>query len=62
MECRYNACPKRKARTILLAGKIIGTIFYDAEGYILVDFLPQKGNCQYSSLVSNTPETMTCTL
>jgi hypothetical protein len=33
---------KEEARTILSTGKIIGTVFWDAEGCILVDFLPKK--------------------
>jgi hypothetical protein len=33
---------KEEARTILSTGKIKGTVFWDAEGHILVEFLPKK--------------------
>jgi hypothetical protein len=31
---------KKKARTVPSAGKVMGTVFWDAKGCILVDFLP----------------------
>jgi hypothetical protein len=33
---------ENKARTIPSAGKMIGTIFWNAEGFTVVDFLPRK--------------------
>jgi hypothetical protein len=32
----------KKARTILSAGKIMATVFWDVEGCILVDFMYRK--------------------
>jgi hypothetical protein len=34
--------PKRRSRKLPSAGKVIGTVFWDSEGCILVDFL-EKG-------------------
>src|SRR6476469_4497342 len=33
--------PPRKARTQALAGKVMATIFWDTQGVILIDYLPQ---------------------
>jgi hypothetical protein len=35
----HQASPKEKARTIPLGSKDVGTVFWDVEGRILVDFL-----------------------
>jgi hypothetical protein len=32
----------KKDKTIPLAGNVIETVFWDAKGYILLDFLPRK--------------------
>jgi hypothetical protein len=42
MEPYHAASPKEEARTISSGGIIMGTIFWDARGSILVDFLPRK--------------------
>jgi hypothetical protein len=50
MELPHVASPKdEEARTIPSAGIIMGTIFWDAKGCTLVDFLP-KGTYQCISL------------
>jgi hypothetical protein len=50
----HAASPKNEeARTIPSAGIIMETIFWDAKGCTLVDFLP-KGTYQCSSLYSET--------
>jgi hypothetical protein len=37
----HIAAPKnQKARTVPLASKVMGTVFWDAKGFILVDLLP----------------------
>jgi hypothetical protein len=42
MEWHHTTSPKeKKARTILSAAKVTGTVFYDAEGSTLVDVLPK---------------------
>jgi hypothetical protein len=43
MEWYHTVSPKNlKARTIPLAGKNIGTVFWDAKGCILVNLLPRN--------------------
>jgi hypothetical protein len=39
LEWNHMTSPKKEARTISLAIKLMGTVFWNAEGCILVDFL-----------------------
>jgi hypothetical protein len=42
------------------AGKVMGTVFWDSEGCILVDSLKKSGKDQCSSLRSDTQQTSSC--
>jgi hypothetical protein len=38
----YNISKNKKARSVLSAGKVMGNVFWDAEGCILVDFCQKR--------------------
>ena len=57
----HNMAQKKTRRTIPSAGQTTGTLFWDAEACMLVQFLPQM-ECQRRSLSSDAPETASLTV
>jgi hypothetical protein len=60
MEWYHTTSPKKKPKTVPLAGKFMGTVFWDSEGCKVVDILEKMVNDQRSSLRSDAQQTSSC--